>query len=171
MVTHAAEGFGQWWLRARLWRDRWEDGGQSWQPPARPTAAPPCLCCRPPLDLACVWISCFLCKSTRLPSCQDRRELGVLPICSPSDGGGKRSSWISQCPGARFYMLIGLFGSFPRYKGLKRIQSDDEEEVTLSAHKGTHTLGGGDRNKNTTVHCLPTLCQVVSLMFLWPSIQ
>lgn len=57
-------------------------------------------------------------------------------------------------------------GFSPRYKGLKRLQNGAKKEVTLSAHEGTHILRWGDRrNGNYPVH-LPTLCQVLSLLFL-----
>lgn len=82
--------------------------------------------------------------------------------------GGKHLSCIFRCSGACFYIIIGwLVVFFCRYKGLKRLQSNDKEEIMLSVHKETHILGGGrEKAVTTTVHCLFTLCHVLSLVFL-----
>ena len=87
-----------------------------------------------------------------LDGAKTRHEMGLLPICSPRDGGGEHLSWVCECPGTCFYMINCLFGFFfSKIQGLKRLQSDDKESVTASAHKGTRILREGDkRSRNYT---------------------
>lgn len=51
-----------------------------------------------------------------LDGAETRHEMELLPRHPPRDGGGKCLSWVFLCPGASFWMTIGLFGFFPRYK-------------------------------------------------------
>ena len=60
-------------------------------------------------------------------------------------------------------MIIGLLGFFLSHR-LKRLQSDDKEEVISSAHKGTHILGGGDR-KSRNFHYSSSTYPVPSAKF------
>lgn len=132
-------------------------GAQSWQPSGF-------LCPRPSLGRA-VWVGGQLplraCRASMVPGLGT--SWGVLHSLS-KDGGRKYLSWIFQCPGACSYMIIGFFSFFPRYKGLKRLQRDDEE-ATPSAHKGTLILGAGDRRGSRGFY------SVLSLVFLWQPIQ